>query len=430
MVSIAHLSDAERMFFVTLLKQARADGLGLAWVPSDGRNLRPPARVVPPEGGLMDTLARDLRFALRRLSARPGFAAVAIVSLALGIGANTAIFTLLDEILFSPPPYRDVDSLVEVYPAENGEVGLNAFSYPELLDLEEGTRKVFSSVAARAFTLVQENLDGSTESLSAELVTGNWFGALGFEPVAGRSFLPEEDETPGTHPVVMLGHAYWQRRFGGDPGAVGREIRLNGRPYTIVGVAPPEAPAFLPGIRTDLYVPVMMSNQIQGMVDSNQLEQPGIHNLFVKARLADGANLAAAQTALDGVVARTQSEHPDYPDEWGLVAVPTRRWRSTRSSTACSSPPARSWWRWCCWCSQSRAPTSPPSSSPRPPTGARRSPCASPWAPTGERWCASSSPRRSCWRSPGAPPASCSPSAASSSWAPSSCRCRCRSIWR
>lgn len=270
----------------------------------------------------MPSIVRDIRYAVRRLAARPGFTAVAVVSLALGIGANTAVFTLLDDLLFADPGFENVESLVEIYPAEGGHVGLNALSYPELDDVREGTEEVFRGVAATSLTLVQWNRPTESETLAAEIVTGNYFDLLGLEPAVGRGFLPEEDRVPGAHPVVVISHGLWKRAFGADPDAVGSTLRLNGRPYTVVGVAPPDMHTFIPGIATDVWAPLMMVNQLNPFA-GDMLEARGNHNLFAKGRLRPGISPAQAQDALDRVTARTRERHERYADDWGLLAVPT-----------------------------------------------------------------------------------------------------------
>jgi predicted permease len=274
----------------------------------------------------MPSMLRDIRYAVRRLGARPGFTAVAVISLALGIGANTAVFTLLDDLLFADPGFEDVDSLVEIYPAEGGRVGLNALSYPELDDVREGTEEVFSGVAATSLTLVQWDPrvpgEHESESLAAEIVSGDYFDLLGLEPALGRGFLPEEDRVPDAHPVVVISQGLWKRAFGADPDALGETLRLNGRPYTVVGVARPDMHTVIPGIATDVWAPSMMVNHLNGF-GGDMLESRGSHNLFAKGRLRPGVSLAQAQDALDRVTARTHEEHSEYADDWSLLGVPT-----------------------------------------------------------------------------------------------------------
>ncbi len=269
----------------------------------------------------MEIFIRDLRYALRRIFRNPGFTAIAILSLALGVGANTAIFTMVNEVLLSQPPYSDPQQLVNIYPSEAGHVGLNAISYPEFEDIREGTQDVFDGLAATSIVLTQENRSDGSETLFAEVMTGNYFEVLGIQPVVGRTFLPEEDETPDARPVVILGHRFWQQRFGGDPAVAGTTMRLSGRTYTILGVASPNVPTLLPGITPAIYAPMMMSNHLNS--NPNQLTNRYTHNMFARGRLAEGVTQLQAQTALDRVVSKTLEDFPLYSDEWGLTVMPT-----------------------------------------------------------------------------------------------------------
>ncbi|HSR52253.1 MAG TPA: ABC transporter permease [Acidobacteriota bacterium] len=270
----------------------------------------------------MERIIKDLKYAWRRIRRSPGFTAVAVLSLGLGIGANTAIFTLIDAALLGDAPYGDPESLVSVYPSEDGRVGLASLSYPEVEDIREGTEEVFEGVAVTSLSVVQEGVEGGSQSLLAEVVTGNYFEVLGIGPILGRAFAEEEDKTLGSHPVVILGHAYWQRRFAADHNVIGQTLRLNGRAYTVIGVAPSDMPALIPGFDPDLWAPMMMINHLNNNSE-NQLERRGSHSFFAKARLKEGVTAGQAQVAVDGVVRATHEAHPDYPDRWGLTVVPS-----------------------------------------------------------------------------------------------------------
>lgn len=270
----------------------------------------------------MEGILRDLRYAVRRILRSPGFSAVAVLSLALGIGANSAIFTMIEEVLLSEPPYSEPQDLVEIYPSESGRVGLAALSNPELVDIREGTQEVFSDVVSTSITMVQQQLDAESRTLAAEVVSGNFFDALGLRPAVGRAFLPEEDVTPDAVPVIMLSHSFWKESFAGDPEVAGSSIRLNGRRYRIVGVAPAEMPSLIPGIPISLYGPMMMTNHLNAS-SFDRLTSRGNHSLFAKGRLRPGVSMLQAQAVVDRVVAATHEQHPDYADEWGLTLVPT-----------------------------------------------------------------------------------------------------------
>ena len=247
----------------------------------------------------------DLRHTLRLLARSPGFTAVAALSLALGMGANTANFSLINAVLLRPLPVREPGRLVAVYTSDFSGPRHGSTSYPDYVDLRDQA-KLFSQIAA--FTVAPMSLsgDGRTERILGQIATGNYFATLGVEAALGRTFLPEEDRTPGTHPVVVLGHGLWQRVFGGDPAVVGRQIVLNGNSFTVVGVVPQQFTGNLLGISPDLWVPMMMQPQ-------PRLAQRGSRWLFTVARLAPGATTGQAQAALDTLAAQL---HAAYPREW------------------------------------------------------------------------------------------------------------------
>ncbi|MGC2247568.1 MAG: ABC transporter permease, partial [Terriglobales bacterium] len=193
----------------------------------------------------MNGLLQDLRFAIRQLRKSPGFAAVAIITLALGIGANTAIFSLLDQALLRSLPVKDADRLVLLkYEGSNtGHLeartdGKFYFSYPMYRDLHD-RNSVFSGLIATDHAEVGVQWHNQPALVSAELVSGNYFDVLGVQPAAGRLFVAADDVVPDANPVVVLSFNYWQRRFGNDPRIVNDIIQINGHPFTIVGIAPP-----------------------------------------------------------------------------------------------------------------------------------------------------------------------------------------------
>ena len=266
---------------------------------------------------------QNLRYALRRLAQRPGFALVAILSLALGIGANTAIFSLVNAILLKEKPFEKPEELVEVY-LSSPDFEYNAFSYPDFDDFVDGTRGVFQEVSGTRLAITQaDGPDGSVATLPAEVVTGNYFTTLGIEAALGRVLLPEDDVAPGAHPVVVLGHGYWQSRFGGDPLVVGKDLRLGGRPYTIVGVLPEAYAGHFRGIAPAFFAPRMMVNELMPG-DDDQMKQRGNHSVFVQARLAPGATLTEAKTVVDALTSElNQRAVEDWDTQSSFLLVPT-----------------------------------------------------------------------------------------------------------
>jgi predicted permease len=244
-------------------------------------------------GARLENLARDVRYGLRSLRRHPAFSAMAVLSLAIGIGANAAIFGIVQTMLFRHSPLAEPETLVNVYETEGGR-GFNPMSYPNLEDLRKGTTQVFSGIAASTFFPVPIEGAGTTRIVMGELVSGGTFALLGVEPLLGRAILPEDDVARGGHPVVMLSYGYWQRAFGADPQVVGRTLRLGGRSYTVIGVAPADYRGGFPLLTPAFYVPMAMANELMGI---DMLSQRDSHSFFVRARLASGVTRPQAEHA-------------------------------------------------------------------------------------------------------------------------------------
>ena len=288
------------------------DAAGIAWRYGSSRSTRR-IRERMKRGDWMDDLWMNLRYAMRRLARSPLFTAVAVLSLALGIGANTAIFSIVNAVVLRDLPYEDPESLVDVYVSMQG-FSHGPLSFPDEQDLRRDARDVFADVAGSAFSLVQADVDGGAEMLPAEGVTGNYFAMTGVRPAAGRLFTDEDHVAKGAHPVVVLGHGFWQRRYGGDPAVVGREIRLAGRPYTIVGVVERAYAGQLRGLAPDLFFPILMYEDLQQ--GAGVLDGRGNHGFFTKARLAPGVTLERAEQALARIAATYEER---YPESWGPI---------------------------------------------------------------------------------------------------------------
>ena len=182
----------------------------------------------------------DIRYALRMLAKNPAFACVVVLTLALGIGANAAIFSLLDKVLLQSLPVANPDQLVvlSAYGSKDGPSFDSAFSYLMYQDLRD-RNSVFSGVIARGGVQMNVSYGDQTERVRAELVSGNFFEVLGVRPWAGRLFTQDDDRTPGAHPVAVLSYPFWERRFGKDPNLIGKTILVNEQPVTVLGVTPP-----------------------------------------------------------------------------------------------------------------------------------------------------------------------------------------------
>jgi predicted permease len=250
-------------------------------------------------------MGNDIRFALRTLGRSPGFTAIAALSIALGIGANTAIFSLLDQVLLRQLPVKDPSSLVllripEYLPgAAMSDSSASVFSYPMYKDLRDRGGDAFTDLIARASFSVAFQHTGATEHVRAEVVSGNFFEALGVKPLLGRTLSPDDDHTPGAHPVIVLSHSFWTRQFGASPSALNQTVRVNGHPMTIVGIAPPRFLGVLTSQLPDFFVPVMMKKQITPTWDKLFERDTAWLTLF--ARLQPGVSNERGEAAITPV---------------------------------------------------------------------------------------------------------------------------------
>jgi putative ABC transport system permease protein len=263
----------------------------------------------------MQTLWQDLRYGFRTLTRKPGFTFVAIIALALGIGANTAIFSVVNSVLLRPLAYYEPERLVVInhdYPKINLKASVSAIGYTHYRD----NAKSFESVAATTGGGFNLTGGGDPEMVNGSPVSHNFFGALGASAALGRLFLPEEDQ-PGKNKVVVLSHAFWQRRFGGDPGIVNKNITLNDESYTVVGVMPPSFQFGRElGQVIDLWTPIAFTPE---QLSYNRLTN---ENLFVFARLKPGVTIAQAQAELDTIAANLRQQYLPWAatrNEWGLT---------------------------------------------------------------------------------------------------------------
>jgi putative ABC transport system permease protein len=265
----------------------------------------------PGRVNVLTDFLHDLRYAARMLAKNPGFTAVAVIALAVGVGANSVIFSAVNTILLRPLPYKDPDRLVMVF-EDAGALG-----YPRdtpapanFIDWRD-QNKVFDGMAALADVSVNLTGAGEPERLDGKRVSASLFPTLGVEPQLGRWFTPEEDQ-PGANRVVMLSHRLWQRRFGSDPAIVGKTIMLNGAGFSVVGVMP-ESFQF-PEREDQFWIPIAFSQ--------NEAARRGAHYLQVVARLKPGVSLAQAQAEMSAIAARLQQQYPDQNTGLGAAVVP------------------------------------------------------------------------------------------------------------
>lgn len=266
----------------------------------------------------------DLRSAFRQLLKAPGFTSVAVLTLALGIGACSIVFgwihgVLIDAIPGAADPHRLV-VLTERH--VTGELN-ETLSIPDVRDLATETN-LFDGVIASQIEAVTLRIDRSVEWVWAQPTTANYFDVLGVRPVLGRAFRPDEDRAPRGNPVAVISHGLWQRRFGGTPDVVGRTVEISRRPFTIIGVAPAGFRGTMGGLGFDLWVPVTMSNETDDI--ARALQSRGWRWLHTVARLRDGVSIARAQVALETVMQRMETAYPDSNRDIRVAVLPL--WKS------------------------------------------------------------------------------------------------------
>jgi predicted permease len=272
----------------------------------------------------MENLIKDIRFGVRSLLKHPGFTAIALLTLALGVGANSTIFSVVNATLMRPLPVADPDSLVFVFSGGTGGV----FSYPDYAE-QRDQNQVLDGLTAWGGISVALNSDDQTDQIGGAIVSGNYFRVLGVGAQLGRVIGPEDDQTPGGHPVVVLSHGFWQRRFGGDRNVIGRSLLLNGQNFTVIGVTPPEFGGAQFGIMRDLYVPMMMQATMRppragysGEMNPDLLKVRRNRWLFAAGRLKPGVSLAQAQTSLAAIARQQEEQFPDSNKGRGIVVAP------------------------------------------------------------------------------------------------------------
>jgi macrolide transport system ATP-binding/permease protein len=255
----------------------------------------------------MGAFWQDLRFGLRMQLKNPGFTLVAVITLALGIGANTAIFSFVNSLFLSPLAVTNPEQVARLYAEDSRGRKFDVFSYPNYADLRDRSLTL-QALAAHSFVAASVGLGAGAEDTEGEVVTGNYFNLLGVNAALGRSLSPEDDLTPGAHPVVVISHAFWQKRLGADRNAVGRKLYINGHPFTVVGVMPESFKGTYQAFPTDFWAPLMMQAQVRP--GGSSLDDRGWGWLGGTARLKPGLTLAQAQAELDRLNKQLGLEHP------------------------------------------------------------------------------------------------------------------------
>jgi predicted permease len=279
----------------------------------------------------MGVFMRDLRYGLRQLMQRPGFAAVAVGSLALGIGLNVTIFSVVNGVLLRGQALERPDQLVEIYTGLSKDFPQLTSSYPDFQEMEKAD--ALDGVVGSSYIRGIMSSGGRGALVTGETITSNYFSLLGIPIPLGREFRADENLTPGAAPVIIVSHGLWQRTLGGARTVVGSTVKISGFDYTVVGVAPRTFQGTIPGIPADFWVPLMMVDRFAfSGIQSNSDEDPGDTRLtrrgsrwlFVKGRLKDGRTIEQARSQLETIYARLRSDFPLTNKDVTVSVVPVR----------------------------------------------------------------------------------------------------------
>jgi predicted permease len=266
---------------------------------------------------LLESILADILFSLRWLRKSPGFTLVAVASLAIGIGFNTALFTIVDALLFKPLPVTASNRLVDIFTSASGFGPFSTSSFPDYLDLRAGN-EVFEDIAGYSPMFAALNLDNRSRLVLGEIVTGNYFHVLGVGAALGRTLAPDDDRA-GAERVAMVSYRYWLREMGSARDAIGRPVRIRGNGYTIVGVALPGFTGMVPILSPELWIPAAASLEVEpvGVHDTvpsptgaTRLERRGDRWLFLRARLKPGRTVDEARANLTLLMSRLEDAYP------------------------------------------------------------------------------------------------------------------------
>ena len=321
-------------------KSARAEWLGEIWYRLDGLDsnsastlsyLRTAFRsfgafgfaryrksLSPRKHNMLDHLLQDLRYAFRRMRQAPSFVLLAVAIIGVGIGANTAIFSIVNSVLFRPLPFDDQDRLLRLFMTAENEDRPGAVSYPDYQDMASYS-DVLSGAALTTAAIVSLITDDGAEAMFIEAQTANFFSVTGLVPELGRTFAPAEDEA-GAEPVAIISYDAWKRRFGGESGVIGSEVRINGRPVTIVGVGPEGFNGTFVGLKTELWVP----KSAFIMIDPTQapgFEQRNARGNFMIARMQPGVTIDQVRSVMNSAAESLAELYPTTNEGRGIVVM-------------------------------------------------------------------------------------------------------------
>jgi predicted permease len=265
-------------------------------------------------GRWFQDLSRDIAYAVRTFRRSPGFTAMAIASLAMGIGANTAIFSIVNAVLFRPRPVSEPHRLVELFVGDRNHP-YETTSYPSYEELRD-RNEVFTGLAAYGIEQFTLGAAGDVEQVWGEAVSGNYFDVLGVQPLRGRMFGAADEVSRGSGPVVVIGYALWQRRFQADPDLIGKTISINGQPLTVVGIAPSRYTGMMRGLSIEIWVPATTLHLLDSAKWQARVTDRGSRWLVLVGRLKAGVTGDHAQARFDLLSRQMQSNHPEEWRSW------------------------------------------------------------------------------------------------------------------
>jgi predicted permease len=266
----------------------------------------------------MDSFFQDVRYAIRMLAKKPSFTIFAVMTLAIGIGASAAIFSVLDSYILRPMAGRDNSKLEVVGFTRPNMDGAAPISYPDFLDYRDNSN-VFSGMAGYVNSQVGLSVNGRSDMAIAHYVTPNFFSVLGLQPALGRFFLPGEGERAANAPYIVLGYRYWQQRFGSDPGVIGKAVDVNGKPFSVIGVAPKEFHGPYTLIDTPFYIPIGMAATIGTNDQLSFVSRRESHQVHALAQPKEGVSREQARAALQLIAERLDRTYPQSNHDTRIV---------------------------------------------------------------------------------------------------------------
>jgi MacB-like periplasmic core domain len=264
----------------------------------------------------VNNLIQDVRYGLRMLAKSRGFTVAAILTLALGIGANATIFSMVNTLLLRPLPVKAPGQIQDLFPQQKNDTPLVQFSIPNFRDIRSQSTGVYSDVIAHTYGIDGLAVNGKSDRVVTEYVSGNFFSMFGLKPALGRLLLPSEGETPMADPVIVLSYSYWKTRFGGSPGVVGKQVSVDGHSMTVVGVAPEGFTGINPFVSIQGYMPLAMMPI--GGYPADIVSNRQSRTVFVMARLKQGATIKKAQAELDVIGRRLSEQYPSENKDLGI----------------------------------------------------------------------------------------------------------------